>query len=178
MVDCYESMKQLLEKTYKATKDPEITNKHVKLYQDAYKNRDLLKGGYPDLTDEYSAIEVLADGEPVGNTMMYMAHVNGELSLVLDDIELQGKYQNNDKIRDMIVKYSKQVCKEIGKPDITVYAGPGMHKVDMSDYPKIENAEMIILGETPQNGAVYLDFDAEKHDIGDVIEKLDLYKIS
>lgn len=125
-----------------------------------------------------SAIEVLANGEPVGNTMMYMAHVNGELSLVLDDIELQVKYQNNDKIRDMIIKYAKQVCKEVGKPNIPIYAGPGMHKVDMSDYELIKDAQMVILGETPEHGGVYLDFDGEAHDIGNVVEKLNLYKIA
>lgn len=125
-----------------------------------------------------SAIEVLANDEPVGNTMIYMAHVNGELALILDDIELQAKYQNNDKIRDMIIKYSKQLCEEIGKPNIPIYAGPGMHKVDMTDYKMLENAEMVIIGETPENGGVYLDFDGEGHDIGNVVEKLDLYKIA
>ena len=124
-----------------------------------------------------SAIEVLANGEPVGNTMMYMAKVNGELSLVLDDIELQAKFQNNDKIKDMIIKYAQKICKEIGKPNIHIYAGPGLQKVDMTEYEYIENAEMEIIGKTPENGGVYLDFDASQHDIGDIVEKTDLYRI-
>lgn len=117
-----------------------------------------------------SAIEVLANDEPVGNTMMYLADVNGELSLVLDDIELQTKFQNNDKIRDMIIQYAKQICNEIGKPDIPIYAGPGMHKVDMSDYKLVEDADMAILGKTLETSGVYLDFDADEHFIGDVIK--------
>lgn len=125
-----------------------------------------------------SAIEVLADGEPVGNTMMYMAEVNGKLSLVLDDIELQTKFQNNNKIRDMIIKCAKEVCSWVEQPDIPIYAGPGMHKVDMSRYKIVEDAEMKILGKTPKKGGVYLDFDQDQHDIGDITEICDLYRLA
>ncbi len=124
-----------------------------------------------------SAIEVIANGEPVGNTMIYMAKVNGELSLVLDDIELQAKFQNNDKIKNMIIKYAQQLCEEVGKPNIHIYAGPGLHKVDMTKYKYIENATMEIIGKTMEDGGVYLDFDGEQHDIGDIVEKTDLYQI-
>ena len=127
------------------------------------------------------AIEVLANGEAVGNTMIYLADIdNGtekHIALVLDDIELQTKYQNNEKIRDMIIEYGKKLCSEIGKPDIPIYAGPGMHKVDISTYPLIKT-NMEIIGKSPENGGVYLDFDGDIHDIGDIIEKTDLYKIA
>ena len=121
------------------------------------------------------ATEVLANGEAVGNTMMYMAYVNDELSLVFDDIELQTKYQNNEKIKDMIIEYGKKLCTEIGQPDAHIYAGPGMHKIDMSSYPLV-NANMKILGQTA-GYRVYLDFDGDGHDIGDITETTDLYKI-
>ena len=125
-----------------------------------------------------SAIEVLANDEPVGNTMMYLADVNGELSLVLDDIELQTKYQNNNKIRDMIIKYAKQLCKEIGKPDIPIYTGPGMQKVDLSEFPLLENNEMVIIGESPENSTgIYLDFDNGEHFIDGTTEICNLYRI-
>ena len=123
------------------------------------------------------AIEVLANGEAVGNTMMYLAYVNDELSLVLDDIELQTKYQNNEKIKNMIIEYAEKLCTEIGKPNIHIYAGPGMQKVDMSDYPLI-NVNMEIIGKTAENIGVYLDFDNDIHDVGDITEKLELYKIA
>ena len=125
-----------------------------------------------------SAIEVLANGEPVGNTMIYLADVNGELSLVLDDIELQTKFQNNDKIRDMIIEYAKQICKEIGKPDIPIYAGPGMQKVDFSEYQVVNDAKMVILGKTAEKGGVYLDFDNDYHEIGNIEERTNLYRIA
>lgn len=129
-----------------------------------------------------SAIEVLADGEPVGNTMIYLAdiHQDGEkhLALVLDDIELQTKFQNNEKIKDMIIEYAKKVCSEIGQPNIPIYAGPGMHKVEMSNYPLILS-NMEILGKTPEDYGVYLDCNGEQNDIAkDIIEVTDLYKIA
>ena len=54
---------------------------------------------------------------------------------------------------------------------------PGLHKVDMTKYKYIENATMEIIGKTPEDGGVYLDFDGEQHDIGDIVEKTDLYQI-
>ena len=125
-----------------------------------------------------SAIEVLANEEPAGNTMIYLADVNGELSLVLDDIELQTKFQNNDKIRDMIIKYAQQICKEIGKPDIPIYAGPGMQKVDFSEYPVVNNATMVILGKTAEEAGVYLDFDNDYHEIDNIEEITNLYRVA
>ena len=129
-----------------------------------------------------SAIEVLTDGEPVGNTMIYLAdiHQDGEkhLALVLDDIELQTKFQNNEKIKDMIIEYAKKVCSEIGQPNLPIYAGPGMHKVEMSNYP-LMLSNMGILGKSPEGYGVYLDCNGEQNDIAkDIIEVTDLYKIA
>ena len=77
----------------------------------------------------------------------------------------------------MIIDYAKQLPKKIGQPNIPIYAGPGMHKVDMSNYP-LNKYNMEILGKTAENGSVYLDFDGEQHDIENVIELTDLYKLS
>ena len=128
-----------------------------------------------------SAIEVIADGESVGNTMIYLADIDqggeSQLALVLDDMELQTKFQNNEKIKNMIIEYAKKLCDEIGQPKIPIYAGPGMHKIDMSNYLR-DKYNMEIIGKTVENGGVYLDFDGEQHDIGDIIEVTDLYKIA
>lgn len=48
----FEEMKQAMQSAYNNAKDPDIVNKHAKLYQDAYKNRDLLRGGYSGLSDD------------------------------------------------------------------------------------------------------------------------------
>ncbi len=108
------------------------------------------------------AIEVLDGDKFIGNTMMYIAEVNGELALVLDNIELKTDYQNNSKIRDAIISYAAKICEEIGRPDMGIYAGPNRHKVDMSIYPVVAEAEMKILGDSG-NDDVYLDFDADGH---------------
>ena len=127
-----------------------------------------------------SAIEILANGEPVGNTMIYLAdiHQDGKkhLALILDDIELQTKFQNNEKIKNMIIEYTKKLCEEVGQPDIPIYAGPGMHKVEMTNYPLILS-NMEILGKSPEGYGIYLDCNGEQNDIGNVIEETDLYRI-
>lgn len=129
-----------------------------------------------------SAIEVLADEEPVGNTMIYLAdiHQDGkkQLALVLDDIELQTKFQNNEKIKNMIIEYARKLCSEIGQPDTPIYAGPGMHKVEMSNYLLL-HSNMEILGKSPEGYGVYLDCNGEQNDIAkDIIKVTDLYKIA
>lgn len=123
------------------------------------------------------AIELTDKGAFVGNTMMYLAYVDGKPALVLDNIELKTKYQNNDKIRDTFVEYAKQLCAEIGQPDLSIYAGPNRHKLNMDIYPKA-NYSMEPIGDTGSQ-RVYLDYDASGHTIGDKHGKtnIDMYKI-
>ena len=103
-----------------------------------------------------SAIEVLDDKTPVGNTMCYFANVDGKLALVLDNIELQTKYQNNDGIRDAIIKAAENICKSVGKPELPIYAGPYRHKVDLSEY-ELKERQMQIIGASGGN-LTYLDY--------------------
>lgn len=123
-----------------------------------------------------SAIEVMDGSNFVGNTMCYFAKINGETSLVLDNIELSSQYQYSDKIRDAILEYAKKLTAEVGKPDMPIYAGPNRHKVDMSNY-KLKKESMTIIGSTG-NDSVYLDFDAQAHKIdGKKNNNVSLYKI-
>lgn len=123
-----------------------------------------------------SAIEVLDGKEPVGNTMCYIAEIDGKPSLILDNIELQAKYQYNDEIRNMFIEYAKQMTAEIGKPDMPIYAGPNRHKVDFDNF-ELVNKDFRIIGSTGK-GSVYLDFDAEEHEIdGTEIFNSELYKL-
>ena len=123
-----------------------------------------------------SAIEVLDGKEPIGNTMCYIAEIDGKPSLILDNIELQAKYQYNDEIRDMLMEYAKKMTAEIGKPDMSIYAGPNRHKVDFDNFELI-NKDFRIIGSTG-NGSIYLDFDAEEHEIdGTEIFNSELYKL-
>lgn len=123
-----------------------------------------------------SAIEVLDGKEPIGNTMCYIAEIDGKPSLILDNIELQAKYQYNDEIRDMLIEYTKKMTAEIGNPDMPIYAGPNRHKVDFDNFELI-NKDFRIIGSTGK-GSIYLDFDADGHEIdGTEIFNSELYKL-
>jgi len=122
------------------------------------------------------AIEVTDKGNFVGNSMIYLAYVDGEPALVLDNIELKTKYHENDAIRDAFMEYTKKLCDEIGKPDMPIYAGPLRHKLTMSIYPKTEH-NMEIIGSTGDQ-VVYIDYDASPHQIGNgEVANIEMYKI-
>ena len=122
------------------------------------------------------AIELTDKGNFVGNTMIYLAYVDGEPALILDNIELKTKYQNNDKIRDTFMDYAKKLCAEIGKPDLPIYAGPNRHKLNMDIYPK-EKHTMEIIGNSGEQ-EVYVDYDAGGHVIGEgETAEIEMYRI-
>ena len=122
------------------------------------------------------AIELTDNGNFVGNTMMFIAMVDGEPALVLDNIELKSKYQWNDKIRDAFIEYAKKLCEEIGKPDMPIYAGPNRHKLHMEIYPK-EKREMTVIGSTGYED-VYMDYATGRRRVdGTNTETVVLYKI-
>lgn len=107
------------------------------------------------------AIELTDDKESIGNSMMYLISTPneaGELkpALLVDNIELKPKYQYNDKLEDGIVKYCKNFCKELGKPDMEIYAGPNRHKLNMENFEMV-NKRFQMLGDTCGD-EIYLDF--------------------
>ncbi len=123
-----------------------------------------------------SAIEVMDGKEFVGNTMCYFAFVDGELSFVMDNIELNGKYQFNDSIRDTFMEYAKQLCSEMGLPDIPIYAGPYRHKFNMDPY-EFSPHKITIIGST--NGdPTYIDFVTGRYVIdGEKVNDIEMYRI-
>lgn len=123
-----------------------------------------------------SAIEIVDNGNFVGNTMCYIALVDGVPSLVLDNIELKADYHNNDKIRDALMEYAKKLCAEIGKPDMPIYAGPYRHKLRMEDY-EFRNHDMQIVGSSGDD-ELYLDFITAGREItGNEVDTVKLFKI-
>ena len=122
-----------------------------------------------------SAIEVMDGKEFVGNTMCYFAEVDGKLALVLDNIEMSAKYQNNDKIRDVFMDYAKQLCEEVGKPDLPIYAGPYRHKFNMTPY-QIDAHDLKIIGST-DGERTYIDFAGRYVIDGQKVSRTNLYKI-
>lgn len=122
-----------------------------------------------------SSIEVEDENNFVGNTMCYIAKVDGKPALVLDNIELNPKYQFNDKIRDAIFDYAQKLCKEIGKPDLPIYAGPFRHKVNLEHYP-VKQHIIQIIGSTGDD-EVYIDFMTDGTTLADGVHTAKLYKI-
>ena len=107
------------------------------------------------------AIELTDGKESIGNSMMYLISTPneaGELkpALLVDNIELKPKYQYNDNLEDGIVKYCKNFCKELGKPDMEIYAGPNRHKLNMDNFEMV-NKRFQMLGDTCGD-EIYLDF--------------------
>ncbi len=101
------------------------------------------------------AIE-LVDGKTfAGNTMCFIAEVNGVPSLVLDNIELSASYQFKDSIGDAMLDYAKQMTAEIGQPNMPIYIGPHRHKINTEKLKPLK-AEMKILGSTGKK-EVYID---------------------
>ena len=124
-----------------------------------------------------SAIEVKVNNEYVGNTMCYIGNIDGKPALILDNIELQHKYQYNDEIRDTIFAYARKLAGELNQPDMPVYAFPNRHKVNM-DGLKVVQKDFNIVGSTG-DCEIYLDFDADAHKIsGNEEFNSYLYRIS
>lgn len=121
-----------------------------------------------------SSIEIKDGSKFVGNTMCYIAKVDEKPALVLDNIELETQYQYNDKIKDAIIEYAKKLTREIGQPQMPIYAGPYRHKVDFSEYPYAEHY-VNILGKTFDE--VYIDYLASGKVIDNTADRTKLYKI-
>lgn len=124
-----------------------------------------------------SAIEVKVNNEYVGNTMCYIGNIDSKPALILDNIELQHKYQYNDEIRDTIFAYARKLAGELNQPDMPVYAFPNRHKVNM-DGLEVVQKDFNIVGSTG-DCEIYLDFDADAHKIsGNEEFNSYLYRIS
>lgn len=120
-----------------------------------------------------SAFEIMTENTAIGNTMIYIAEIDGIPSLILDNIEIKGKYQFNDQIRDGLFDYAKQFVKEIGKPDMPIYAGPYRHKLNMPS--KKSDKIFKILGSTGEQ-EVYIDAEGDFKVNGNHI-KAELYRL-
>ena len=123
-----------------------------------------------------SCIEIKNGNTSVGNTMMFTGIVDGELSLILDNVELKPQYQFNNNIRDAIFRYAAKITEELGQPNMKIYAGPNRHKLNMEVYP-LKGHKFQIIGVTGED-EIYLDFETYAQVINPDIEfESELYKI-
>lgn len=71
-----------------------------------------------------------SDNKVVGNVLIYLAEVNGELAIVMGSIVRRSTYYVSTEINDLVIDYVRQMRKDIGRPDIPIY---------MSTYLKAPN---------------------------------------
>lgn len=110
------------------------------------------------------AIELKDGDEYIGNTMMFLANINGVTGLFLDNIELKPKYQYNDKIEEGIIEFAKKFVKELGAPNMDIYAGPNRHKLDMKNFELFEADDIQLIGSTGGE-KIYFDFITDDMDM-------------
>lgn len=124
----------------------------------------------------FSAIELIANGESVGNSMCFVAKVDDKLALVLDNIELKAEYRYNNLIRDLIISYAKKISNELGIPFGKVYIGGEREKINLNQFV-LKRHNIQILGNTSED-LVYIDIFSRRVRVKeDEIMSANLYEI-
>ena len=91
-----------------------------------------------ELVDKY--------GNSYGNSMCFFAEVDGELAFVIDSFEANGKLASNPIVTEELIKFGKQVCKEMGREDAQVLIGPNFNHMDESKLKNKTIDNMKIVG--------------------------------
>ena len=104
------------------------------------------------------ALEFYHNDIPIGNTMCYLAKVGGEVSLILDNIEIKPQYQSSldEPIKKLIKEYTKRLAQNIGKPDMPVYLSARRNDISTHGY-RTGIQDISIIGNSGSD-LVYFDF--------------------
>ena len=105
-----------------------------------------------------SAIEILSNDKPIGNTICYIAEIDDKPALVLDNIEIKQEFRNsdvNDSIREMLFMYAKQFGNELGIENSSIYIGANRNKINLKNFP-ILHEDVKIIGSSG-NDKIYID---------------------
>lgn len=105
-----------------------------------------------------SAIEILSNDKPIGNTICYIAAIDDKPALVLDNIEIKQEFRNsdvNDSIREMLFMYAKQFGNEFGIESSSIYIGANRNKINLNNFP-ILHKDVKIIGSSG-NDKIYID---------------------
>ncbi len=94
--------------------------------------RGVCKDAAPELVKNkmVQQIEVLRGNIVVGNALIYLAKVNGEVSIVIGSIIKKSPRYISTEINDLVADYVRKIRQDIGRPDIPIY---------MSSYLKVPN---------------------------------------
>ena len=75
-------------------------------------------------------VELLHNGQVVGNALIYLAEVNNKLAIVIGTIVKKSSYYASVEVNDLVVDYVRKIRQDIARPDIPIY---------MSSYLKVPN---------------------------------------
>ncbi|MBR4508502.1 MAG: trypsin-like peptidase domain-containing protein [Elusimicrobiaceae bacterium] len=94
--------------------------------------RGVCKDAAPELVKNkmVQQIEILRGNIVVGNALIYLAKVNGEVSIVIGSIIKKSPRYISTEINDLVADYVRKIRQDIGRPDIPIY---------MSSYLKVPN---------------------------------------
>ena len=122
-------------------------------------------------------IEFKKGDNSIGNTMCFIAKVQGKPALILDNIEIKSEYQYSDELRDSIIDFARKLCKEIGNPKMPIYAGTNKHGLNFEKFPILKNSFIKILGQA--DDLIYIEtLNGETEVLANQFKYTDLIKIS
>lgn len=105
-----------------------------------------------------TAIEILSNNRPIGNTMCYIAEIDKKPALVLDNIEIKPDFRFcdiNNSIKGTLLAYAKQFGNELGIESSSIYIGANRNKINLNDYP-ILRKDIKIIGSSGED-KIYID---------------------
>ena len=105
-----------------------------------------------------TAIEILSNNRPIGNTMCYIAEIDKKPALVLDNIEIKQDFRFcdiNNSIKETLLAYAKQFGNELGIESSSIYIGANRNKINLNDYP-ILRKDIKIIGSSGED-KIYID---------------------
>ena len=81
-------------------------------------------------------------GNSYGNSLCFFAMIDGKLTFVIDSFEANGKLGSNPLVTDELIKFGKQVCKEVGRSDAPLRIRPESTVLRLTAaLPVVEEAE-------------------------------------
>ena len=85
-----------------------------------------------------------SNNKVVGNVLIYLAEVNGELAIVMGSIVRRSTYYVSTEINELVIDYVRQMRKDIGREDIPIYMSTYLKA---PGYFSIEWRKVKLLGE-------------------------------
>ena len=109
------------------------------------------------LNTNVQIIEIKNDKKTIGNAYTYWAtDPNSRLVFVIDGVTLDRKYQNDESIKQNLLRYAYKYAHDVkGDDDFLLYAGDHYNSISMDEY-QFKTVPLQILGNTG-NRKYYLD---------------------